>query len=194
MFRVHTSHQREQHWGDQKKSATLVMCGVTSVCKDREELCCTAACWNDETGLLLICLFGHNQECQSVFFGCSLFTSACCFARTFGIWIWLNHSVSYSCSPCQDMKGTSFVICIFTPECMFQVGIEILWAALSPSAAVSWSASVSFSSSPCPNGFSLDRPCSSLFFIFTPYFPFMLFFCISCRILSTVDFSSQDLF
>lgn len=43
-----------------------------------------------------------------------------------------------------DMKETSFVICIFMPECIFQAWIWILWVVWSLSAVVSWSARHSF--------------------------------------------------
>ncbi len=99
---------------------------------------------------------GHNQERQSFLFFCpgSLQLVALLEHLGFGShWIivisislslslFLSLSLSLSLSPHPDMKGTSFVICIFTPECIFQVGIEILWALSSPSTVVSWSTSV----------------------------------------------------
>lgn len=92
---------------------------------------------------------GQNQECQSFFFSHSpgsfplvALLEHLGFGSHWIIVIFFSPPLLSLSLLKKDMKGTSFVICIFTPKCIFQVGIEIPWVVLSPSAAVSSSASV----------------------------------------------------
>lgn len=81
--------------------------------------------WRACLSVSLLTSPNRTRNVSASFHSVSKFTTACCFTGTFGIWTSLNNS-NLSLSPYPDMKGTSFVICIFTPECIFQVGIEIL--------------------------------------------------------------------
>lgn len=93
----------------------------------------SAFCWIKKTGVHLSSLFwpGLTQH----FLHWNIWDKKNIFFLFFSFY-------SHFLSRHPDMKEPCFVICIFTPECIFQVGIEILWAASNPSAAVSWSVSV----------------------------------------------------